>query len=122
MNDGLRQPDALPVALGQLSNQLLLYVWYRAAFTDFIDPAREIRAGNAFKLADKSQVFDHFHLRIQRRSLRKIADPFLYLERFFEDIEAGNLDAAGGGREEAGQDTHSRGLAGAVWPQKTHDL
>ena len=40
----------------------------------------------------------------------------------FEHVETGHGRLARGGREEAGEDAHGGGLAGAVLAEKTHNL
>src|SRR6185312_8061909 len=62
------------------------------------------------------------HLQIEGRGLRQVADAPLHLDRVLEDVEAGDLRRAFGGRHEAGQDLHRGRLPCAVRAEKAEDL
>ena len=58
----LRQPDSLPVALRQLTDQLGFHVADRALFRRFIDATRQALLRNALQASNIFQVLDNFHL------------------------------------------------------------
>ena len=122
VNDRLREADPLPVAFGELAEELVFYVGDGTALGNVIDTFLQLGSGEAFQLTDEFEVFGGFHLRINGRRLGKIADPLLHFERLLEDVEAGDLRSACRRRHEAGQHAHGRGLPGAVWAEKSDDL
>src|SRR2546421_7125600 len=77
---------------------------------------------NAFKRCAIIEVLSDPHIIIERNIFRHVTEPRSGLERLLENIEAGDGGAAGSGRHESGQDAHGRCFAGAIWPEKTHDL
>ena len=71
VDDGLRQSDALPVALGELAGGSLAHVLDVAALEHIFDALAQGRAGKPLQPADESEVFDDSHLRIQWRRFRQ---------------------------------------------------
>src|SRR6266404_5801182 len=94
MDDGLREADALTIALGEFAEQLVLNIDNGAALANIIDALGEIRFGKTFQAADKLQIFGGAHFRIQRRRLRQIANALLHLEGLLEDVEASDRGGA----------------------------
>ena len=66
VNDRLRQPDPLPVALGELADQLCSYIRDCAPLGDFVDPLGDIGRRNPFEAAHKGQVLFDLHFRVER--------------------------------------------------------
>ena len=122
VDDGLRDAHALPVALRQFTDQLGPHVSERAALDHLVGAPFDIRAGNAFELADEREVLDHLHLGIHGRSFGQIADALLHLLRILQYIEAGDRGLAGRRREKAGEHAHRGRLPGAVRAKETYDL
>ena len=88
-----------------------------------VDRGWSIRAVEMpFSCADEVEVFVDLHFRVEGRRFGQVADALLDFEGLFEDVEAGHVGRAGGGREEAGEDAHGGGLPGAVRPEEAHDL
>ena len=122
VDDGLGEPDALPVALRELADDLLSHIGHVAAFADFADAALQIGSGQAFKFADELQVVADGHVGIEGGRFGQVADALLDFERLFEDVEARHVRRSRRGWQEACQDAHGGGFSGAVRTQETYDL
>src|SRR3989441_10020546 len=79
-------------------------------------------ARHALQLGDEAQVAGHRHVVVEGRALGQVADAAADLARLREDIEALDPDRAAGRRQEAGDDAHGGGLAGAVGAEEAEDL
>ena len=101
VDDRLRQSDALPVAFGELSNQLVPDISHGAAANHFIDPPPDIRRGDALQPADEVEVLRNLHLGIDWRRFREVADPLLDLHRLLDHVVPGNVCGAGRRRQKA---------------------
>ena len=77
---------------------------------------------HALQFADESEVLSNLHFRVKRGRFRKVADAPLHFHGLLEDVEAGHVGGAIGGRKKAGEDAHGGGFPGAVGAQETHDL
>ena len=89
---------------------------------DVVDALPQLGAGKPFELADKFEVLGGAHLRVERRSLRQVADAPLDLQRVLEHVEAGHGGGAIGGREKAREHAHGGGLPGAVRSEEADNL
>ena len=85
-------------------------------------PFHQVVAAQALDLSDERQIFFHLHFGVQRWSLGQVADAFLDLHRFLEDVEAGHRRSAFGGRQKTRQDTHRGRLPRPVRSQKADNL
>lgn len=118
----LRQAHALAVAFGKHAYFfVLLYAQTRHLY-DFGYPCGEFLLGNPLYFAGKLQKLLHIHVQIQGVMLRQIANFGAHLQGMFLDVVVAYLDAAGGGRYEAGHNLHGRGFARAIRTQKTEDF
>ena len=123
MQDGLRQTHALPVALGELADELVLDVANGAAVAHFVDAlGRRRRWRGPSAVPTKVRYSLTSMSGIERRGFGKIADAFLHFEGLLEDIETGHVRLARGGGQEAGEDAHSGSLSGPVGSEKANNL
>ena len=122
MDNGLGDADTLAEAFGQLADDLVFHIGNGCAFADFIDARGDLRGWDPFQFGDEGEVLADIHFRVERRGLRQVADVLFDVERLIDDIETGHAGFAFGGREEAGEDAHRGGFAGAVLAEETDDL
>jgi hypothetical protein len=124
VQDGLREPDPLPVALGQLPAMTVRHVIDPRALHRCLDPlfAFARRQPLGLDARDKLQILAHRHFGVERRRFRKVSGPALGLDGLVEDVEAGDHRLASRRRHVAGEDAHGRRLAGAVRAQKAEDF
>jgi hypothetical protein len=122
MDDRLRQPDALLVALRQVADQALADVGESAVLLGRGHRAGAQLAGDAVQPGAIRQVFVDGELRIHRRLLGQVAEVLLGRLRRLAQVDAGDRDEARAGREAAGEHLHRGGLAGAVGAEQAEDL
>ena len=122
VEDGLRQPRSLPVALGQLADERLSVVTQLDAFDDDVNALLEVVSTNAAYSAEKRQVVLDGHISVEGHSLRQVADVPPRFQGSGHRVVPGDAGRPSGRRQVAGENAHGRSLAGAVGPQKTDDL
>ena len=122
VNDRLRQPDPLAVALRQLGAQTVGHVGDARARHHRADALLPVCRKHALQFADEVQILHDGHVGVEGRRFREVPGPALGLDRLFEHIESRDDRLALRGRHEPGQDAHRRRLAGAVGPQEAEDL
>jgi hypothetical protein len=103
-------------------DQLLANVGNHASFRHIRDAPREIRPGDALQPPDKREILADFHVRVQRRTFRQIADPLFHFQRLLQHIESGHVCRSGGRRQKAGQDPHRRRLPRAIRTEESDNL
>ena len=79
VDDRLGEADALPVAFGELADQLVADVADGAAPDHFVDAPVDIGGGDALQLADEGEVLGDLHFGVDRRRFRQVADALLDL-------------------------------------------
>ena len=79
-------------------------------------------AGKRRSVGDEVEQRRGRHVAIGGRALGQIADPPADLDRVLREVDAADLDAAGVGRQIAGDHPHRGRLAGAVGAEKAQDL
>src|SRR4051794_12423784 len=72
VDDGLRQSNALPVALRELSDQLVSDVGNETSLHYLLSSALEFGVWNAFQPSNKQQIIYNAHFGVNRRILGKI--------------------------------------------------
>ena len=117
---GLRDADALLVALGQVRNQALVNIVDLDKIADLLDVLL-LRDLDLLEVVHEIKVLLDRHVHIQRRHLRQIADELLHLGGLVEDAVSRHRHFALAGGEVACDDVHRGGLTGAVRPQKAQD-
>ena len=122
VDDRLREADTLAVALGELADQLRPDVLYKAARGRFFAALQYFFLGDPFDASHKLQVLANFHVGVQGRRFRQVADPLLDFKRLLDDIKTGDARRAFRGGHKAGEHAHRGGFSRAVRPEKTDDL
>src|SRR3989304_5775560 len=89
---------------------------------DLANAAPPLPSFQPLDLGDELQVSGHFHVSVERHSLRQIADSPADLKGMGENVVARHARPPAARGEEACEDPHRGGLPGAVRPEKTHDL
>ena len=87
-----------------------------------VDGARLRGAVQAVDAGEEAQVLPHRQFGIEREALRHVADPRARRGGCVQQVQAGDLGAAAGGRQQAAQHAEGGGLAGAVRPQQAEDF
>jgi hypothetical protein len=122
VNQRLRQPDALPVPLGEPPAVPVRHVGDPRALHHGRDALLALARRDTLDLGHEVQVLAHAHVGIERRRFREVAGPPLGVEGMIEHVEAGHHRASLGRRHVTGQDPHGRRFSGAVGPQKAENL
>ena len=122
VDDGLGQADALAIAFGELADELLADVAQGAAADDFAHFPGDIVGGDALELAGEAEVLVDLHFRINGRCFGQVADALLDLHGVLQHVESSDVGSTRGWRQEARQDAHRGGFAGAVGAEKADDL
>ena len=122
VHDGLRESNALPVSLGKLAQQLVFDIGHVAASHHIIDAPVEFLARQAFEPAHKAQILVGFHVGIEGRRFRQIADAAAHLKRLLQHIKTCDACRTRGGRQKAREHAHGCGFSGAVGAKETDDL
>ena len=122
VNEGLREPDSLPVAVREVAD---LFSQYLGQAADLDDALRALLEGVLVELsqvAREAEVLEHAHLEVERRALRQVAEALTDLQRLVEDVVAVDARRAPGRGDEAREDAHRGRLAGAVGAQEADDF
>src|SRR6516164_4426193 len=122
MNERVRQPDTLAVALRERADQPAAHLTNAATVQTVVNSLLPGLARNRFQLRAIAQVLLDAHLRVERNTLGQIADVSAHVHRLCHHIEPGDLRDPTGRGQVSGKDSHRRRLAGAVGPQETDDL
>ena len=122
VDEGLGDPDSLPIAFRQIPRRLVADFLQLTPLDHRVDPRSQHFPSHAFDLGREAQIGEHAHFGVERWILRQVADLRFGFERRFENVVAGDADRAGRGRKESGQHAHGRCLACAVGTEKTEDL
>ena len=122
VHERLREPDPLPVALGELRAVPVRHVCHSRAVHDARDTRLSLPARQALDPRDEGQVLANRHFGIERRRLREIAGAPLRLEGLIGDVVPRYDRLALRGRHVAGQHAHRRRLTSAVRPEEAEDL
>src|SRR5579863_206900 len=122
MNQGLGEPDALAIALGELPADAMSHLGEAADVDHVSGGVLDLGAADAAQLGDEFQIALDAHIGIERRVFRQVADQAAGFERIGEDVEAVDEHGAGSRRHKAGDDAHRGGFAGAVGSEKAQNL
>src|SRR5262249_49942565 len=82
-----------------------------------VNPRAPIGGKQPLDFGDEIEIFHHRHVGIERRRFRQIPGSPFRFDRLLEHVEAGHDGASFGCRNEASQNPHRRGLAGAIGSQ-----
>ena len=110
----LGQSHSLLIAFGQMADQAVLHVLDAAFAHDALHLAAPVIFRHLFQLCSKAQIFQHSHIRIERRNLRQVADAFPGFHGLFSYVVAVDQDLALSRSQIAGHHVHSGGFSGAV--------
>ena len=116
---GLRNPGALPVALGEMAEEAVPDFTEPAQVHDIVHMMADPRLFHFSEAAYKHQVIPDRHFIIQRRTLRKIAEMPAAVPSVFLQVQAVNLNAAGSGRHAARHNIQKGRLSGPVHTEQT---
>ncbi len=122
VDDGLRQPDALLVALGQLHAVPVRHVGDPRLAHHIVHPRRDLAPRNAFDAGDEIEIFPDRHVRVERRRFGQVAGTPLGFDGLLEHVMPGDHHRALRCGHVAGDDAHRRGLAGTVRSQEAENL
>src|SRR5713101_9935637 len=122
VNQRLREPDALAVALRELAANAVRYGLKAAHLRHVFYRRFQRTASHAAKFRDEAQIRVHSHVAVKRRVLRQISNQAARLERVREDIEVVDYDRPRRRRHVPRDDPHRGGLARAVGSQEAQDL
>jgi hypothetical protein len=124
VDDGLREADALPVALRQLAAMPVLHVVHVGLLHRVVDAHGAFGLGRLveFDLGDERQVLPDGHVRVERRRLGQVAGAAFGFERVGEDVETRHDGLALGCGHVAGDDPHGRGFPRAIRPEEPEDF
>ena len=90
VDERLRQPDALPVALRQLRAVPIGHVGDVRALHHARHPRLALAGRDALDAGDEVEVLADRHVGVERRRFRQVAGAALGLDRVREDVEAGD--------------------------------
>ena len=116
------QTDPLAITFRKRADQFFLHLFQAAKFFHVADAFGNATMRHAFQRRAIIEILGHAHVVIERDVFRHVTEMGAGLERLLENIEAGDGGATGSRRHEAGQNSHRRGLAGAVRAEKAHDF
>ena len=122
MDHGLREADALPVALRQLGAQPVRQVGDLDAFHHLPDALAPPGGRHALHLRHEIQILFDGHVGIEGRCFRQVARSAFGFDRLIEHIEPGDHGLALRSGHVARQDAHRGRLAGAVRTQEPENL
>ena len=118
----LGHADALPVAVRQAGDQLVVHLAGGGLLLRFGHRARRVAGGDAAQLRGEGQVPPDGHLAVERRRVGEKPDAAPHLVRIARDVDPVDGHLAGGRQQHAAEDLQRRGLAGAVEAEKADDL
>ena len=116
------QPDTLPIALGQLSDDALLDVLESALLDHPVDALPAATDPQALEPGAELEVVADPHVDVQRVVLGHVADAAAHLVGLVEHVEPRDADGAARRRHERRQDAHGRRFAGAIRPEEPDHL
>jgi len=119
---GLREPQPLPVSFRELADLLPHDRFQVTGRRHALHLAGEGGATHALDLGDESQVRAHVERVVQWRALGHVADATGGLDVLGGHIVPGHRHSPGGGRGEAGDQSHGRRLASTVGTEEADDL
>ena len=111
----LSETDTLTIAFRQLRRQAARHVVDARAHHHLLHALAPFGRWNALDFGDERQVFVDGHVRVEGRRFGKVAGAPLGFDRLVDGLPVGR-------RQEAGEDAHRRGLAGAVRSEKAEDF
>ena len=122
MEDGLSQPDSLPVALGQGAQDAMLPALESEPLHRVANAVEPVIPWNLTDLSDEPQVLTHGQVHVQGRRLRQVPNGPSYRHGIFEYIVAGNAGSPLRCWHKPSQYAHGRGFSCAIRTNETNDL
>ena len=122
VNQRLRQADAAPETLRQGLDDLVDHRAQAQPVDDDVAALAPQLTAQPAHVGDEVQKFADGHLTVARRPFRQIAHASLRRDRSALDVVPADRHLTLGGRNEAGDHPHGRGLAGAVGAQEAEHL
>src|SRR5262249_57146237 len=102
VDERLRQPDRLPVPLGEVAEEETFAEPQPADVEDALERHGDVPAPEPLQLRDEAEIARHGHVVVEGRVLGKVADPPADLGRLLEDVEAVDAHRAARRRQKAG--------------------
>jgi hypothetical protein len=122
LQEGGREPDALPIPLRERPDLLADHVPDARLFHHLLETLSRRLSLEAAHAGHPLEELEDEHLRVERVGFRQIAQGASDPDGVVEDVAAVDLGASGGRRDEAREDLHRRGLPGAVGPEKSQNF
>ncbi len=120
MDDGGRQANPLFVSFAELTDFFMGLRTQSGKFDNLTDALLFIT--ELVQAGYEGKVFPNIHVGVKRIGLRQVSDFASAVNRMLSDVQAANLNGSLIGLKVPGNHFQSRGLAGAVGPEKSYDF
>ena len=120
-DDGARDADPLPVALGQVFDHSVEDVLDFHHLADLRNVLFAVE-GASFQVVDEIKILLDGHFEIKRRHFRQKADLLFDLQRMLKDVKTVDHGLARCRGKISREDVHRRGFARAVRPEESDDF